>query len=101
MVEINWSNVSNFNEIPNLANTVSNNTFWVGMLFMIYAIMILMMLVFGFETAILVASFLGLVIALMMAYAGLIAWSYVLIFVGTLIFMFFYIIWSSQKVRYS
>lgn len=99
MANINWSNVTDFNQIPAAANTASNGSFWVGMLYMIWIILILLTLGFGFEVAMLVSSFASLIIGLLLVYAGLVAWKWVMTFVGVLLFMFLYIIWSSSKVR--
>jgi len=94
---INWSNVTNFGQIPSLANDASNGTFWAGMLYMCWIIMILIMIGYGFEVALLVSSFIGLIIALLLVYSGLIAWYHIVTFVGIILFMFLYIIWSGSK----
>ena len=97
MEKINWSNLTDFGDLPEQANTASGGSFWTGMLYMLWVIMILLLIGWGFETAIIASSFVFLVVALIMAYAGLIAWAHVLTFAGVLLFMFLYIIWSSRK----
>ena len=97
MAEINWSNITDFGQIPAAANTASNGSFWVGMLYMIWIILIFLMIGYGFEVAIVVSSFVGLILGLLLAYTGLIAWTWVLTFVGILVFSFLYIIWSTNK----
>jgi len=99
MAEINWSNITDFGQIPAAANTASGGSFWVGMLYMVWIIILLLTIGYGFEVAIVVSSFIGLVLGLLLTYAGLIAWQWVLTFVGILVFMFLYIIWSSRKIR--
>jgi len=99
MVSVNWSNFTDFGDLPSLANTTSNGTFWAGMLYMMWIILIMMLSFYGFELAILVASFLGLIIAILLVYADLIAWYHALVFVGTILFMFLYIIYSGLKVK--
>jgi len=99
MASINWSNMTDFGQLPGAANTASGGSFWVGMLYMMWIILMLILMVYGFEVAILTSSFVFLVIGLIMVYAGLIAWTWVLVFVGVILFMFLYIIWSSPKVR--
>jgi hypothetical protein len=94
---INWSNISDFGQIPAAANTATNGSFWVGILYMIWVILILLTIAYGFEVAIVVSSFAALIIGLLMVYAGLVAWEWIMTFVGILIFMFLYIIWSSNK----
>lgn len=97
MTAINWSNITDFDQIPSAANTASNGSFWVGMLYMIWIILILVLISFGFEVAILAASFVALIIAFLLVYAGLIAWYWAVTFVGILLTMFLYIIWSGNR----
>jgi hypothetical protein len=94
---INWTNVTDFTEFPSLANDASGGTFWVGMLYMIWIILIILLVSFGFEAAIIVASFLSLIIGLFLVYADLVNFTYVLTFVGVLLVMFLYIAWSSDR----
>jgi hypothetical protein len=94
---INWSNVTDLSQVPGLANDVSGGSFWVGMLYMIWIILIMLMMAYGFEVAIVVASFVSLVFGLLLVYAGLVAWGWVSVFAGVLILMFFYIIYSGSK----
>jgi len=96
---INWSNITDFGQVPAAANTASDGSFWVGMLYMIWIILILLTISYGFEVALLVSSFASLVIGLLLVYAGLVAWEWVTVFVGVLIFMFFYIMWSRPSNR--
>ena len=98
MANINWSNVTDLGQLPSLANTASNGTFWVGMLHMLWIILIMVMIGgYGFEIALLTASFLGLILALVMVYAGLVSWIFALEFTGIILFLFLYIIWSGKK----
>jgi len=97
MVAINWSNMTDFGQLPAAANDASGGSFWVGMLYMMWIIMILLMISYGFEVAIVTSSFIFLIVSLLMVYAGLLAWPWALTFVGLLLFMFLYIIWSAPK----
>jgi hypothetical protein len=97
MAIVNWTNISDFAQLPAQANVATDGTFWVGMLYMIWAVLILLMIYFGFEIALTVASFLALIIGLFLVYAGLVSWQYLMVFVGILLAMFIYIIWSGQK----
>lgn len=99
MAYINWSNITDLSQIPGQANTVSGGSFWVGMFYMMWVIFMFLFIGFGFEAAIVVSAFIMMVIGLLMVYADLFAWQHLLTVVGTLIFMFLYIIWSSAKVR--
>jgi hypothetical protein len=99
MSAINWTNVSSFGDLPSLANTASGGTFWVGILHMIWIILILVLIGYGFEVAIVTASFLAMIIAFMMVYADLVNWIFIVEFAGILLFMYLYIIWSGKKDR--
>jgi hypothetical protein len=99
MAVINWTNVTAFEQIPSQANVATNGGFWVGMLYMVWVILILMMLVFGWEIALLVASFVSLVLGLFLAYTGLISWGYAMFFAGMIFFMFLYITYTKEKRR--
>lgn len=97
MSVVNWTNVTDFAQIPGLANTASTNTFWIGMLHMIFIILLLVMIGYGFEVAITTAAFLSLIIAFFLVYSNLIAWGYIVEFAGILLFIFLYITWSSKR----
>lgn len=99
MAYINWSNITGFDEIPEAANTASGGSFWVGMFYMLWIILIFLFVGFGFEVAIIVASFIMIILGLIFVYANLMALAHLLTVVGVLLFMFLYIIWSSPKVK--
>lgn len=96
---INWSNVTDFGQLPEQANVASGGTFWVGMFYMMWVILIKLFIGFGFEVSIIVASFLMIVIGLLMVYSGLFAWTHLVSVIAVLLFMFLYTIWSSSKVK--
>lgn len=96
---VNWTNVTDFGQIPSEANTATGGAFWPGMLEMVWIILILVLIGYGFEVALVVGTFLALVIALFLVYAGLISWAFIAQFAGILLFMFLYIIWSGRKDR--
>ena len=99
MAGVNWTNFTDLGELPKAVNDISGGSFWVGMLFMVWIILIMLTISFGFELALITSSFAGLIIGLLMVYSGLVAWPYVLVFVGVIVITFFYIIWSSSKVK--
>jgi len=99
MATVNWSNITDFGQIPDAANTASAGAFWVGMFYMLWVILILLMIGYGFEVAILVASFVMMIIGLLLVYTGLMGLGHLVTVIAVLIFMFLYIIWSSSKVR--
>lgn len=96
MTAINWTNFTDFGQLPALANTASNGTFWGGMLYMTWVILLLVMIGWGFEIALLSSAFVSMIIALLLVYAGLIGWYLVLPFMGIILTMFIYIFWSRR-----
>lgn len=99
MAIVNWSNVTAFEQIPSVANTATNSTFWPGMLFMIWVILILVMIPFGWVVALLASSFIGLLLGIILVYAGLIGWTTAMIFAGILFFLFLYISFRKGRQR--
>ena len=99
MASVNWTNVTDLAQLPQEANNASGGSFWVGMFYMLWIILIFLFIGFGFEVAMVVASFLMIVIGLLLVYGDLMAWQHLLTVIGVLLFMFLYIIWSSKKVK--
>lgn len=95
---INWTNVTTWTDILKTANTNSSGWFWVFILYGIFFIALLLMSSWGFETALLASSFIGFVLGLFFAYMGLIAWTWVLVFVGLILVMILYVVWTNDKV---
>lgn len=99
MASVNWTNVTDLSQLPSEANTASNGTFWTGMFYMLWVILIFLFVGFGFEVAIITSSFVMLIIGMLMVYAGLMAWGHLVSIIAALLFMFLYVIWSSSKTR--
>ena len=96
---INWTNITDFGDIPSQANNATGGLFWTSTLYMVWVVMILVLIYWGFEIAILVSSFLAMIIAIILVYADLIAWYHAITFAGIILFMFLYIIWSGRKTQ--
>lgn len=99
MPRINWTNVSSFKDYADVPNTVTSGYFWLGMLWMVYIVLMITFIALGFgiEVALLSSTFLALVGAIFLVYIGLIAWQWALMFVGILLLLFLYIVWSSNR----
>ena len=100
MTGVNWSNLTDLNQLPAAANTVSGGAFWVSMLYMIWIIILLAALGWGMETALIVSSFIGLALSIFLTYAGLIAWQWSMSFAAILLFTFLYIAWTTRQHSY-
>lgn len=97
MTAINWTNVTTFEGFLGTANTTTQGWFWTGMAWMMFIIILITFLGFGFEVAILAAAFITLLASILLLYMGLIsAWT-VGTFVGIILSMFLYLIWSSNR----
>lgn len=99
MVAINWTNMTTLADIPQAANTATNGSFWVGIMYMLWIILILLLINYGLEVALLTSSFLAMIIGLLLVYGNLVAWQWILPFVGVMLFMFLYITWTNQPSR--
>lgn len=96
-MSINWTNVTDMSQLPATANEATGGHFWLGMLYMLWIVTVLLTANLGFETAILTASFIALILGTFMLYIGLVSFQYVLVFLGVILFTFMYIIWGSRK----
>ena len=94
---VNWTNVTQPQHLLALPNVNTGGNFWLGMLFMMWFILIAMFVSYGIEIAILGASFIALIIGILLAYMGLMAWTYCLIFAGVIIFTMLYIMWAKKS----
>lgn len=88
---INWTSITTFQGYLATANTSSGGYFWLGMLFMVVVILIIIQLNAGIEATILSGAFAGLIGGIFLVYMDLIAWQWVLVFIGLILFIFFYI----------
>lgn len=93
----NWSNFTDFTQLPQKANEASSSSFWAGMLMMVWVVLFLLLIGFGFEVALMVSSFIALIIAILLAYAELVAWSYIAMFAAIIVFEFLYVMFLQKK----
>lgn len=94
---INWSNVTTWTGILGTANTNTDGWFWLLINFGVFFLALLIISLWGFEVALLASSFLGLILGIFLAYIGLIAWGWVLVFVGLILISILYIVWTTDK----
>ena len=93
----NWTNVTDAAGFLQLANNNTNDLFWSGMLVMIWMVLLISMLPFGFGAAILASCFGALMIGIVMAYMGLATWSLVVMFVGGIVGMILWIMYTKKE----
>ena len=96
-VETNWTAIETFQDLMGIANTNTSGWFWSGMIVMIFFILVITMGGgFGIWAGILSATFVSLVLALLLAYMELVPWWIVGGFVGVLLATIMYVIWSNR-----
>lgn len=93
---INWSNVTSPIDLMALPNVNTGGWFWVGMLYMVWFILTAILMSFGIERAIITSSMISLIMAVILVYMNLVSWTWCLFFLGTLLFMFIYIMWAKS-----
>jgi len=79
----NWTNITDFGGLLREANTTS--PFWTGMLFMIWATLVVTFLPFGTSVAFLSGSFLGLLLGVLLVYMQLVSFTTLMYMVGIII----------------
>ena len=93
----NWSGVDTPEEFLAMPNASTSGYFWTGMDLMVFLILFITLAgPFGWEGALLSAGFIGLLMSIFLVYLGLVAWWVVGAFIGMLLLMFIYIIWSNR-----
>jgi hypothetical protein len=98
MVEVtNWSSINNATAFLNVPNQNSGGFFWVAVLYMIVGALFLAFLNFGFEVAIMVALFIGIILGTLLLYLDLISIVNLGVLIGLELFVFIYLMFSSPK----
>ena len=92
-----FQNATNLKDLLAIPNATTGGFFWIGMLFMMWGIIVMAMLAFGFEVAMLTASFVMLIAGLFLVYLELISWTWLMTFLGIILFMIFYMVWQKNR----
>jgi len=92
----NWSNVTSPETFLQVANDNTGGWFWVSILAMITIVSLISMLPFGFEAAVLGSAFAGLMLGMLLAYMGLVGWTWVVMYVGIIVAMILWIMYSRR-----
>lgn len=92
-------NMTSFGDILSHANTMTQGTFWTGMYWMFIIVAFLSSLALGFEIAIMVAFFGGLVLGIFLLYLGLITGTTLGVTIASLFFVILYLMYSSRSQR--
>jgi len=92
-----FENATNLKDLLAIPNANTGGFFWIGMLFMMWGIIIMAMIGFGVETAMLTASFVILIAGMFLVYLGLVSWTWLMTFLGIILFTMFYMIWQKNR----
>lgn len=85
-----FANTTDLQGILQVANLSTGNWFWAVMNLLIWVVALISLLGFGFETAVLSASFLGLLVGIFLSYMDLVSWHSVLFYLGAILLMIIY-----------
>lgn len=94
---LNATNISSFDDVLKLANTTTNGTFWTGMFWMLIAIIFMASIAFGFEVAMILTFFAGMIIGMFLLYLGLISFTVFAMTEAILLFVVIYLVYTSNK----
>jgi hypothetical protein len=85
MNSTNWSAITSFDGLLTEANRFA--PFWLGILLMLWAVLIITFLPYGTSVAVLGGSFLALLLGILLAYMNLVAWKWVMYMAGVIVFI--------------
>ena len=96
MAVTNWTNVTTPEAFLQIANSTTGGWFWTSILAMIAIVLMISMLPFGFEAAILASAFAAFMLGMLLAYLGLVAWTWVVMYAGIIIAVGLWIMYSQK-----
>ena len=93
----NWSNASNIGRaVIDAPNHSTGDWFWTAMLYLVWVIVLGVLSVMSFEIGLLVSSFGALIVGIFLVYLGAVAWQWVAVFAGIILFEIIYIVWMKN-----
>lgn len=94
---VNWDNMSSAGDFLMKANASANDWLFTSIDVLVIGILFVSLTIgFGWESALLVSSFIGFMLSVLFLYMGLVSYTVVGFFVGAIILTIMYIIWSSR-----
>ena len=95
---INWSGMSNFTQFIQNANQSGGNFLFASIDILVFLVLLITLSgTFGWEAGMLSAGFIALILTLLFAYMGVVAWTFTGYFIGAIVIMIAYIVWSSSR----
>jgi len=92
-----YQNVSNLQDLLAVTNTQTGGWFYFGVTLMIFVVLSINFLGFGFETALITSAFITLVLGLFLVYMSLMSWSWLMFYLGIILIIIFYKAWTSKE----
>jgi len=93
----NWSNVTTPESFLKMPNVSTGGWFWAGMDLLIFLVLLITMAgTFGWEAGVLSAGFVSIIITLLLAYLNLVAFKIAGVFIGLVVIVMIYVIWSNR-----
>jgi len=93
----NFENVTTLKEMLAVPNANTGGYAYIGLMIMMQVIILIALLPFGFEAAILASAFIAFIAALFLSYMGLISTSWLMFFLAQILIMIIYITWQKRK----
>lgn len=94
---VNWSNMTTFGDFIHNANASAGNWLFSIIDFLVFLVLFVSLAgAFGWESALLSSGFIAVILSLLFVYMGVMSWTIAGIFVGGLLLMIMYVIWSNR-----
>ena len=94
---LNLSAMNNMNDFMQIANTNSSGYFWTGMAYMLWFVLFMVLLPFGFEASLMTSSFIALLPALALLYLDLMSWKWFVAFPAMILFTIIWMMWGRRE----
>jgi len=92
-----FENVTTLKEMLGTANANTAGYTYVGLMVMMQVIILIALIPFGFEAAIIGSAFIAMIASLFLTYLGLISMKWLMFFVAQILIMIIYITWQNRK----
>jgi len=92
-----FQNISNLQDLLEVSNSQSGGKFWLAMSLMIFSVLTITFLGYGFEVALLSSAFISLVLGMMLVYLELISWEWLMLYLGIILFSMIYVTWNNKR----
>ncbi len=92
-----FQNMTNFGELLKIPNAITGGWFWLGIQVLVFIVLLVSFLGFGFEVALLSAGFITLISGVFLVYLELLSWRWLMFFLGIILFTLLYSVWKRRK----